>query len=398
MTAGRRLVVAVAVLCALTRSAQARTARKPRARPNATTTAFPRAVPRAILPVIAGTDTTVLSRPGPFAVGVRTVAIPGSSAEVWYPVAPGTTGTQASYEMKMWLPLSAQQRLGTIAGPVFATTALRDAMPASAPGGPFPAVIFSHGFGGYRLQSSFLTIHLASWGFVVAAPDHPDRNLAAVLGGSFGFASKDVDDLRATVRALTELNVSGDLAGRIDLANLTAVGHSAGANTVLRWASSDESVRGVVALAGGAPSLFGAVTTGLQPTLYMSGANDQVISAPSIAAAYAASKAPKRLIALARSGHLAFADVCSVARDEGGLLAAAAKLGVSVPAALRTLGTDGCDPPNAPVEQAWPIIELAVTAQLRTVLGAGIPGFGLDQRTLDALSTAGAVKSTFQIG
>ena len=38
--------------------------------------------------------------------------------------------------------------------------------------GRFPLVVFSHGYGGLRTQSSFLTAHLASWGFVVAAPDH----------------------------------------------------------------------------------------------------------------------------------------------------------------------------------------------------------------------------------
>lgn len=383
------------MLCAIAGSAQARTVRKPHGRLTATTsTIAPEA--RVALPIVPGTDATVLSRPGPFAVGVRTVTIPGSAAEVWYPVVPGTNGTPATYDLKQWLPADAQKRLASTPGPMLATTALRGAAPA--PGGPFPAVVFSHGFGGYRLQSSFLTIHLASWGFVVAAPDHQDRSLAAVLGGSFVFASKDIEDLRATVRALTDLNGSGDLAQRIDLAHLTAVGHSAGANAVLRWASADDSVRGVVALAGGAPSLLGAIAAGLQPALYMSGANDAIISAPSIAAAYAGSKAPKRLIALADSGHLAFSDICALARADGGLLGAAAKLGVSVPAALRTLGTDGCNPPNAPVEQAWPVIKLAVTAELRTVLGAGIPGFGLDQGTLDTLAAAGAVKSTFQIG
>ena len=45
----------------------------------------------------------------------------------------------------------------------------RDARPAE---GPFPVALFSHGNSGLRRQSCFLTTHIASWGAVVAAPDH----------------------------------------------------------------------------------------------------------------------------------------------------------------------------------------------------------------------------------
>ncbi len=38
--------------------------------------------------------------------------------------------------------------------------------------GDFPLVIYSHGNGGLRYVSAFLTEHLASHGFVVMAPDH----------------------------------------------------------------------------------------------------------------------------------------------------------------------------------------------------------------------------------
>lgn len=38
--------------------------------------------------------------------------------------------------------------------------------------GPFPLVVYSHGNGGLRYVSAFLTEHLASHGFIVVAPDH----------------------------------------------------------------------------------------------------------------------------------------------------------------------------------------------------------------------------------
>lgn len=43
---------------------------------------------------------------------------------------------------------------------------------ASVAAGPFPGLVFSHGHQGYAENSSFLMEHLASHGFVVAAPDH----------------------------------------------------------------------------------------------------------------------------------------------------------------------------------------------------------------------------------
>ena len=73
-------------------------------------------------------------------------------------------------------------------------------------GGPFPLVLFSHGFAGYRLQSTFLTTHLASWGFVVATVEHPYRNLTAVFGDLSAFAdtigtdrSPDVEQLLGAI-------------------------------------------------------------------------------------------------------------------------------------------------------------------------------------------------------
>ncbi len=64
--------------------------------------------------------------------------------------------------------------------PPYVTDAVRD-IPASTDG-PFPLVLFSHGFAGFRLTSTALTTHLASWGFVVIAPDYLERGLAGVLG------------------------------------------------------------------------------------------------------------------------------------------------------------------------------------------------------------------------
>lgn len=47
---------------------------------------------------------------------------------------------------------------------------------------PYPLVVLSHGFSGFRTVSTFFTEHLASHGYLVAAPDFPLTNLNAPGG------------------------------------------------------------------------------------------------------------------------------------------------------------------------------------------------------------------------
>jgi len=89
---------------------------------------------------------------------------------------------------------------------------------------------------------------------------------------------------------------------------------------------------------------------------------------------------PKRLITLTGAGHLVFADICQLAPGQGGLLAAAAAIHLSVPASLVPLASDGCSAPDTPVTDEWPVVRQAVTAQLRWVFGfdatqAGLTGW-----------------------
>ena len=55
----------------------------------------------------------------------------------------------------------------------------------SVKNGLFPLIIFSHGAFMCGTQSLFFTEHLASEGFIVAAPDYPDdANLCNTNGGA----------------------------------------------------------------------------------------------------------------------------------------------------------------------------------------------------------------------
>jgi hypothetical protein len=70
-----------------------------------------------------------------------------------------------------------------------------------------------------------------------------------------------------------------------------------------------------------------------------------------------------------------------VGSSQGGLLSIAAVLHVPVPASLVPLASDGCQAPDLPPPQGWPVIRQAVTAQLRHAFGfdpsaAGLAGLG----------------------
>ena len=95
------------------------------------------------------------SAPGPYGVGRETTEIPDDrggtlTLDVWYPAT--GEGDPAAYE------------------PTVFTGAAR--IVAARAEGTFPLVAFSHGNGGIRFQSYFLTEWLAAHGFVVVAPDH----------------------------------------------------------------------------------------------------------------------------------------------------------------------------------------------------------------------------------
>jgi len=102
-----------------------------------------------------------LHLPGPYAVGYRADTVSYADAfsgqtralnvGVWYPT------DDASGEPAVYLEV--------IEDP----DSWADATPAA---GPWPLALYSHGSAGYAEASSFLMRHLASHGFVVAAPEH----------------------------------------------------------------------------------------------------------------------------------------------------------------------------------------------------------------------------------
>jgi len=329
--------------------------------------------------------------PGPYPVGITTLQIPsGAQVEVWYPATDDAKGRQDTYDVRALIPDVVKALLTGDAQATFTIDAGRDATVAS---GRFPLVLFSHGASGIRQQSSFLTAHLASWGMIVAAPDHWSRDLYHSLGRTLGeqypTAPDPVDDFRATRALLERENTasSSRFAGHVDTAQVGAVGHSAGGGTVLGFAP-DEGVKGYVSLAsgrltGGGPSTTATVAPAPlpdKPSLFMAGGGDQVVPVATTEAAFGDAPAPSRLWVIGSAGHLAFADFCTFGNGKGIIgVAESAGLGGFLDAApqFRRLGEDGCLPPNVPVTETFPPVKHAVTAFLRELFGVDPAPVGL---------------------
>jgi dienelactone hydrolase len=342
------------------------------------------------VPAVTDLGPTSFSQPGPYGVGEKTLALPtnGAPVEVWFPAkksavagAPG-----ASYDVVDWLPEFLKALLPKGASVSYPSGGVRGV--AVAPG-RFPLVVFSHGYAGFRDQSTFLTSWLASWGFVVAAPDHYSRGLTKVLGGPAGgpggaAVTTDVGDLRATLTLMRQRagNRSTRFYRHVDTSRVAAVGHSAGGAAVEAWAATDRRVTTFVGLAGATVGAFGETEHGPgslvphQPGMLMAGTSDGVVDSADMIAAYGHLQEPKRLI-LVGGGHHAFSDLCEVGASQGGLLAVAELLHFPVPPALVPLASDGCNPPALPPTEAWPAIRQATVAQLRHVFGFDTSEAGL---------------------
>lgn len=322
---------------------------------------------------------------GPYPVGVKTIGLTGGpDVEIWYPAAEGTTG-EVSYDVRDFVPESVRALLTADVPATYSFAGARDALVADAPDASFPVVLFSHGFAGMRLQSTFLTAHLASWGFVVAAPDHASRDLMSVLDGTAtGDLAASVDDLLRTLQMVSALGATEELGWRntIDDTRVVAVGLSAGGGTVAAVAS-DDRIAAYVSLASGLAlgrGEDGATTTTIdpanvpqRPSLFMAGALDAMMPAETVTIpSFLAAATPTWLWVIDGVGHNGFDDFCTFGNGTGIIgIAEASGLGPVLDAQpqLRTLGEDGCLAPAVPVEQTFPIVRHAVTAFVRHITG-----------------------------
>ena len=353
-----------------------------------TTTAAPTTIPDA------ATMAALYTEAGPYPVGVTSLELAaGNKVEVWYPAIEGTTGTD-SYDMRDFIPEAISALLTADVPAVYEYPAGRDAGAAT---GTFPVVLFSHGSSGIRFQSTFLTAHLASWGIIVAAPDHWSRDLFHTLSAPVGDRNSSITELLETLDLVTEENVrpGSRLEGMVDAERVVAMGHSAGGGTILA-ASLDDRVDGYISLASGALGMGGDSSTAPalpdKPSFFIAGALDAIISAEeSTRPSFEAVPGPSRLWIIDGVGHNGFDDFCTFGNGSGIIgVAIASGLGPLLEGMgnLKRLGEDGCLPPAQPVDLGFPIIRHAVVAQLRFWFGDDASPMGLDTDVADQYELA----------
>lgn len=303
-------------------------------------------------------------------VGVTTLAAGDVTFEVWYPAGDATDGPTESPDFDVFLPAAFTAHVGDVSFPTFDSGAVRDAA-LRVPEAPYPVVIFSHGFGGMRLQSVDYAVHLASRGYVVLAADHPGRMMGDVLPCLFspplegcdlsGFAGEDpgVDDVEALLAWIDAPEAR--FAGALDADRIGLSGHSAGAGTTIAAGDAEPRFTALLPMAGyGAPSRD-------VPTLLMGGTCD-TFARDGDATAAVDDLQDGALVRILDAGHLAFSDLCAL--DLAGLadrwLADREDLNPTFYDLLLQLASDGCPgaTPDPEACDATAYLDLGVSAPI----------------------------------
>lgn len=252
---------------------------------------------------------------GQYPVGVAsaTVEVNGARSvkvELWYP-ARGRDGTEWDhYAVIPGMPGGRQR-------------ASRGALWAK---GRFPALVFSHGFGSHRRQSSFLCSHLASRGYVVASPDHKGNTTVDVVNFAIGrvrlsrqekgqYARDVLVDRPADVRATLDWLESA-YTSAVDTERAGVFGHSFGGWTALKAVAEDARFCATVPMApaGGRNGisdtrLYESLSFDFDaPVLLLALEEDSVLPLEGMQDLFNSIRGPKQLVVLNAADHFHFCD------------------------------------------------------------------------------------------
>jgi len=311
---------------------------------------------------------------GPDTVGVTTIDLGSAGpvfgeryATVYYPAAPAQVGGHArfSYTEAQTLPTALQGILPAKYDTVTTVHAYTD--PPAWTKGPFPVVLFSHGYGGERLYYSTLLTGIASSGYVVVSADYLERGLAAQALQSKA-APTAAQDSAIMQTSLTQLlTLSGDTGSALHgVANgemVAAVGHSAGGGTAFD-ALALPSVRTAIGWAPVGP----AGTPSSKPVMLIGAEGDTAVPPSNVRATYESFPGPKALVEISGEGHNTYTDICTGIRSGGGLITYAVANHLVSPA-LAKLGINGCQPSDAAPQRFWPIVQFYTLLQLADQFG-----------------------------
>ncbi len=176
-------------------------------------------------------------------------------------------------------------------------------------GGPYPLIVFAHGYQLGPANYHQIINAIAAGGYVVAAPSFPLAD-AAVAGSNLdrGDIPNQSGDLSFVITQLGgSAGSSGVLAGKIDASRVGAVGHSDGADTVLDLGyypgRSDARVRAIAALSPDAMTGPGG-SVGSAPLLLSHGDHDSIVPYGNATSVFAQVHVPRIFLTLIGGDHL----------------------------------------------------------------------------------------------
>lgn len=218
-----------------------------------------------------------------------------------------------------------------------------------------PAVAFGHGW--LQPPSRYLGLfrHLASWGFVVAAP--------GTQRGPLGSARLFAADLRTALDVCVGVRLGeGDIS--IDQSRLGLAGHSTGAGAAVLAAADDSRVRAVATMAASQTKPFAtdAAARCSMPSLHLAGGADTV--APAVG--------HSRLIAANWGGETQFRVLPKV--DHMGFVEGKHWSGLLIPGS----SSHGALRMSRALLTAFFLVHLAGQERFRALLEADVKGAGIE--------------------
>ena len=236
--------------------------------------------------------------PSSFAVGLRMLTLLDSSRTIHLPN--GTTEPRTLTTYVRYPALGAPGR-----------TDLPNA-PAARADGPFPLVVFGHGFAVTPRPYARMLQSWARAGYVVAAPVFPLENANAPGGPDESDLTNQPADMRFVIsRMLAAAGASsGPLAGLVNSRRIAVTGHSDGGDTALAVAFNrsfrDPRVSAAVILSGAEiPGVGGFTFPHGGPALLATQGTADTVNPPSFTNAFfEVAQRPKYLLRLPGAEHL----------------------------------------------------------------------------------------------
>ena len=181
---------------------------------------------------------------GPYDVGVQTITLNADSErpltlDVWFPV--DDAGEAPPHEYSFLPELVDVSDNAVSIDPA-----------AISADGPFPLVVYSHGSGGLRYVASDYTETIASYGYLVVAPDHTgntalDQFLCSRTDGVTNAFNRP-NDIRIIIDAMTnpESAETAAFTPSVDPESIALTGHSVGGFTTYAAVTGFENELGAV--------------------------------------------------------------------------------------------------------------------------------------------------------